>query len=277
MDPTGPIQLTHETCKLAILPCPSGPIIEFTDYATDISWLSGRIYLNASGEPNQNCSHIALNEPSWSIVGDEIRIIGLAGGLKIELHYKLTAFEGIENSTHVEERITVSNPGAQPIAFERFRIGPTWSPPRTWWVYWGYWRLLKLDPDTGSEKIGRTPGEKLSDLKDRLDKVAKARGRLPVPVDYGADATGWIFSDEKKFLLVMKESSEADELCLLDMLDEKPVPTFIMGGIGNVAGGSGWPRQLNPGKSWSSGMTMFIPGVGGWGCAMDLLTKIKSR
>jgi len=271
-----PLQLTLDSCKLSILPCPSGPVIEFTDYLTDITWLSGRIYLNATGDANYLCSHIALNDPSWHADEHEVHINGTAGDLAVELSYSLSSMPGIENSVYMKERIRITNPGSKPVAFERFRLGPTWSPPKSWWVYWGYWRLLKIDDNFDpSVEPPDSPGEKLNDIRDRLKKVMKARGKLPVPIGYGPDASGWIFCDNKRFLLVLKESTETDEVCLLDILQDKPVPAFIMGGIGNVIENSGWPRQLNPGKSWTSGTTTFIPGSGGWDRAFETYTKFR--
>ena len=270
MESTRPVQLTLATVKLSLEPTPSGPILEFTDYGTDITWVSGRIFAMLSGTDESPCSHIALQNSSWEILNDNLNLEGAVGDIKVRLFYHLS-----DDPLRLEERISISNPGNKPIVFDRFRIGPTWSPPATWWQYWGYWRLMKIDEDFDPESDpGRLPGEKLSTVRDMLRRVEKSRGRIPVPVEFESEAKGWIFTDERRYLLVLKESSEIDEVCNLDVLENKPAPSFIMGGISNVVKGLDWARQLNPGMRWESGTTIYAPGTGGWSEAIGTYKQL---
>ncbi len=260
MERIRPVQLTLGTVKLSLEPIASGPFLEFTDYETDISWMSGRIFAMLSATDKSPCSHIALQETSWEINEQELVMEGTIGDIEVRLRYNLT-----DNPIRLEESVSISNPGNVPIMFDRFRIGPTWSPPATWWQYWGYWRLMKIDDEFDPESYpGRLPGEKLSSIKDRLSRVEKSRGRIPVPVEFESEARGWIFSDERRYLVILKEPEEIDEVCNLDIIDNKPAPSFIMGGISNITKGLDWARQLNPGKRWESGTTIYAPGIGGW-------------
>ena len=52
-----PVQITVGPLKLSVEPVLSGPSIEFTDYETDISWLSGPPFINATNKRRASISN----------------------------------------------------------------------------------------------------------------------------------------------------------------------------------------------------------------------------
>ncbi len=246
-----PLQLTLGNFKLSLEPSRSGPILEFTDYGTDITWLSGRIHVAATVTGIPRLSHIALENVTWFGTDDGITIQGNIAHADIELNYKL-----LDDPVRLEEKITISFQSEKPVGFDVFRIGLSWSPPESWWQYWSYWNLFRLKPGEDEFDPSSMPVEKFNEIKERLSNEKNKTGMCSMRVDIEGCA-GWIFSDDRRFLLVFRSSNgrerKRDEKCPLDVIDSKPSPTFIMGGEDN-----------NEGIETVT-TTTFIPGSGGCG------------
>jgi hypothetical protein len=255
-----PAQLTLGNVKLSVQLLPSGPHIEFTDYETDITWLSGPVAVMAS-PAGSGWSHIALRDVSWRAENDGISISGRIEDAEVAIEFRLA-----DGPARLVEKTAISNPSDAPVSFELLRIGATWSPPRSWWQYWGYWRLLKLTTDFNPDAdLPRQPGQKLSSIAEMLEKRTDADRGLPVALDDERDSVGWILSDDKRFLLMLKDSRDAAVSFLLDVLDSKPSPTLVMGGIGRI----GRTVAITPRSSLGASPTLLIPGNGGWLAAIS--------
>jgi len=250
-----PAQLTLGNVKLSVQLLPFGPHIEFTDYETDITWLSGPVTVMAS-PAGSGWSIIALRDVSWRATDDRIAISGRIETAEVVIEFRLA-----DGPARLVEKTAISNHSEEPLSFELLRIGATWSPPKSWWQYWGYWRLLKLTTDFNpSADLPRQPGQKLSSIAEMLEKRTDAERGLPVAVDEERDSLGWILSDEKRFLLMLKDWRDTGESFLLDVLDSKPSPILVMGGVGRI----GETIEIGAGSSLTASPTLLIPGNGGW-------------
>lgn len=222
-------QITRGPLKLSVEPLPIGPYIEFTDYETDISWLSGPLYVNATIR-EAPASQIALQNPIWKKKGEHtIEILGRLGDFAVTIDYSL-----LENPPRLEERISIGNPTDNEISFDRLRIGSVMSPPKSWWKYWAYWRLTLISPETDRERLS---GVRLSSL---IEDIRSQKGDDSVR----ADIKGAILTDDKRFL-----SITGDKGIHLKIIDSKPTPIIVAGGIVDAE-----VRQAS---------TTYIPGTGG--------------
>jgi len=248
-----PVQITVGPLKLSVEPVLSGPSIEFTDYETDISWLSGPPFINATikGAP---ASHIALQNPAWSRSGDKsIEILGRLGDYAVTISYIL-----LDNPPRLEERISVGNPADSETTFDRLRIGSVISPPKSWWQYWAYWRLELAE---GKSDVEHTKGAKLSDLIEDIRRSEDIESSLPARISR-PDTIAAILTDEKRFLIISDIQSKLDESTgsiHLDLIDSKPSPIIAAIGIADAE-----EREAS---------TIYIPGKDGMQRAVSLITE----
>jgi len=243
-------QLTLGSCKLSVDVALSQPVLEFTDYSTDITWLSGRAFLVAAGTEGSRLSRISIRYATIDVTRDSIMLSGNNDSIDVGLHFTL-----IDAPVRLDLSVSLSKPVRCPDDYLVFRLGPTWTPPESWWKYWSYWRMVKLTDktDQSDEPPGLT-GEKLGSVLERLAKDGRHIAGMPATADEEVDATAWIFSDERRFLIMLREPGDERAICPLDLLLHHRPPTFIMGGVG-------------PNESRAS--TVFIPGKGGWAEAFD--------
>jgi hypothetical protein len=224
-----PAQITCGPLKLSVEPVLTGPSIEFTDYETDITWLSGPPFVNATiaGAP---ASQIALQNPKWSLSDERsVEIIGRLGNYVITITYSL-----LDNPPRLEEHISIENPTGTDTEFARLRIGSVISPPKSWWQYWAYWRLALIGPKDDAEQANSL---KLSDL---IENIRRRKGNEPIR----SDITGLILTDEKRFLRITGERG-----IHLDVIDSKPSPIMVAGGIIDI-----YEQEAS---------TVYIPGTDG--------------
>lgn len=255
---TRPAQITLSTCKLSLTPLPSGPLIEFTDFETDIAWLSGTIYARLVTVQNPSFAYHTLDRLDWKETQGSLAVSGRLGPVEVQLVHRLK-----ENPIRLEQSIAVTNAGADPVGLALLRIGPSWTPPESWWAYWGYWRLGAFNPDN----LGKFPARNttsLSNLRERLKQVP------PDPVAHVTAVTdtgdgGWVFCDEKRFLVLCKQLLSHESPCPLDVVfPDRPAPMLVMGGIRFSEPRAPHHPVLDPGAGLQGHATMFIPGRGGW-------------
>lgn len=238
-----PVQITHGTLKLSVEPVLSGPSIEFTDYETDITWLSGPLFINATIK-DAPASQIALQNSTWSLSDESsIEIVGRLGNYLVTIRYTL-----LDNPPHLEERISIGNPTETDEAFERLRIGSVISPPKSWWQYWAYWRLVLA---RGKSEAENTKGAKLSDLIEDIRGTKANKSGRPVRISR-PDTMMAILTDEKRFLRIASNKG-----IHLDLIDSKPSPIIAAIGIADAE------KQ--------EATTIYIPGEGGMAEAVLVL------
>jgi len=156
--------------------------------------------------------------------------------------------------------ISMSNLSETDIILDSLRIGLMWTPPQSWWKYWSYWRLLKLQADVQPmDDAGRDTGMKFSSLADKLSNAEPPTEGTPIAADESGDAVGWIISDEKRFLLMMSEPAEQAQVFHLDFVRRRGSTGFIMGGLS-----CGTETQIGAGQAITGTEVSFVPGKGGW-------------
>ena len=253
-----PVQLTLSTCKLSLTPLPSGPLLEFTDFETDITWLSGPIYARLLIAENPSFAYHTLDSVRWEETEASLSVSGRLGPVDTRMSFHLK-----ESPTRLEELITISNSSLNPISVSSLRIGSSWSPPKTWWAYWGYWRLGSFKAD--SRKAFSAEGSvSLTNLQEQVQAASGDSATQLVPIG-DSDDEGWVFCDEKRFLVLCRRVFPQSARCPLDILfPHRPTPTLIMGGIRLPDHRGAQPQPLSPGLETVGDTTVFIPGRGGW-------------
>jgi hypothetical protein len=258
-----PVQITLGTCKFSIMPLADGIELEFTDFATDITWLSGPLYARLHlGLCQDSFSYVReLTDLTWDIEGDSVVIHCALGGIGIEFRYRLES-----PPIHVEETISIRNPADSPLEMHRLRLGPTWSPPLAWWTEWAGWNVVMIPLGFGlSCKESMTIGRSLASLRDCLEPGKPSRDAVPV-VPESLGTGGWIFSDESRFLAVAKSPvpDVAGGFCPVDIFHlPKCPPSLVMGGISRKGASADKPIIFESGQKTIFPPTVFIPGIGG--------------
>jgi hypothetical protein len=122
-----PVQITLGNLKLSFYPLPSGPEIEFTDFATDISWLSGRHLTGLITVDNPSHMYTVLDRVECGEIENGLMIRAMLGPLTVTIGYRLRA-----EPNRLEERTVVANTSDRIVHISELRIGPTWCPPISW-------------------------------------------------------------------------------------------------------------------------------------------------
>ena len=254
-----PVQITSGTCKFTIDPLPQGPRLEFTDFETDITWLSGYIYARLRKGGRSRLSR-GLDETSWVETGEGATVTGMLEGLQVRMTYRLAP-----SPTRLEESITITNPSEIGIDIAGIRVGLTWTPPQTWWSEWSDWNLLMIpygfDPSTTE---AMTVGRSLGSLMELLDADKPTRDAVPVTAE-GHMSGGWIITDGRRFAVVAKDTRFRAEHCPLDIYHLKKLPPgLVVGGIGLLDCEPQDLGRFEAKATWVGGPTVYIPGQGGW-------------
>jgi hypothetical protein len=230
-----PEQITLGTCKFTIDPLPSGPQIEFTDFATDITWLSGPIFAGSGAV------HPRLSDVDWKATEKAITISGALGELAVEIAYELQPL------ARLVERIAIFNPTNHRVEIADIRVGATWTPPLPWWAPWSDWHLVMVCAE-GRSALGRS----LSTLMELLDLDKPPLEPVRVIPEQIANA-GWIFSDARRFLVIAKDEGS----CPLDIFHQpKQPPGLVMGGLERRE------PVIFDARSSLKTVTFFMPGQG---------------
>jgi hypothetical protein len=263
-----PVQITLGTCKLSIMPLADGIELEFTDFATDITWLSGPLYSRLHSGSQGSFSYVReLRDLTWDIEGESIIINASLGGTGVEFRYQLQS-----PPIRVEETISLRNPADSPLEIHRLRLGPTWSPPLAWWSEWAGWNVVMIPQGFGLAcEESMTIGRSLASLRDCMEPDKPSRDAVPV-VPESMGTGGWIFSDEIRFLAVAKNPAPAmaSGLCPMDIFHlPKCPPSLVMGGISRKGASADKPIVFESGQKVIFPPTVLIPGTGGIRDAVD--------
>lgn len=235
-----------------------GLSLELTDFSTDISWLSGRQYFHISyGSDFPKVNEYKVDR-MFIAHGGQI-FSGIAGLLRVE--YSL--IPGWKPHC-LQETITLLNHSAFRVRIDEIRIGLTWTPPFSWWRSDSNWKLVTI-PMGFHQSLKSSLGV-VQSFGSLVDKPAKKKiGLEPKSIPFGGgEARGWVISDDRRFLVIIKVPLTSTESCLIDIFQmKKQPPSLIMGGIGWKGKNQDFPEGLEPEEAWISDSTIFIPGAGG--------------
>jgi hypothetical protein len=258
-----PEQITLGTLKLTIENLPEGPIIELTDFETDVTWLSGSIYARLKRPDSEMVK--GLKSISWEAKKDIIKVQGLLDNLNVAISYRL-----VENPDRLEERIEIFNPCDTPSEHEYLRVGSTWSPPLSWWAPWSDWGIIMIPEGYNSIYSDiATVGGPFSMLTDVLEPERFIEDARPVISD-DVENAGWVVSDEKRFNAIAKLPQHDNEFCPLDIYHILKQPwTLVTGGIEYRDRLPLDLEEIKPQGLFKGGPTIFIPGIGSWQEALE--------
>ncbi len=264
MERNQPVNITLGKCKLNWTPLPSGPELEFTDFETDITWLSGPLHAVLACADAPSHFYRALDGVEWEAAKTTLRIRGRLGPLNVTIGYRL-----LEAPVRLEELIVVSNPTEKNIEIKHLRIGMTWSPPKSWLSVWSDWRLAPLhpefDPSHGTSFLEVQPlGLLIGGHHGK--RQLESTGRM------GQEWIGLMICDNKRFLTVIKESWGRRELCMFQEETFRKRKCLVMGGMYLTKGLPPlYVPILQPNAEYASDVTVYLPGVGGFDDAVEAL------
>jgi len=213
------LQFTFGPCKLSIVPLVPEPELELTDFATDITWVSGPIYARVSltGEPSQR--FYVLEGISWDGQGSEVSIQSMVGPLKVRMNYCAKV-----EPPRLEETVEIQNLSEETVTIGSIRIGLTWTPPLSWWGPWSSWQVIMIPGDADLSEDIEALGRPLSSLSQLLESNGDVNKPVQV-IPKGMRSRGWIITDGKRFLAVGKKGSSEESLPLdIFRMKKQPPP-----------------------------------------------------
>ena len=233
------IQKTLGTCKLSLFPLPSGLEIEFTDFETDMTWLSGRHYVRLVTADNPSFMYHVLDRVEWGEIENGAMIRGRLGPSIVTIGYRLR-----DEPMRLEERTVVTNTASSQTQILSIRVGPSWTPP-------GFWPPIPCKPE-GSQDDFRHLSETAS-----MGRLVYFRGQAH-----------WIISDGERFLAATKPQFNKGAEFPVDYLMSAGRTLIVIGGIKGVADVS-HALRVEPGYELAGYMTKYFPGKGGFKEAME--------
>jgi len=265
-----PEQITSGSLKLSIEPHRYRTHIELTDYETDITWLSGPVYMTLTFDENPSCSFISGEADTLSKSENSLTLTSRIGDLGIvsEFHFadspqSLTFTSGIHNGSG--RMLTVAHA----------RIAPSWSPPESWWKYWAYWKISKLQVSPTGTDID--PGRKLCDIRDEAVSAIGKGAFVPMALLDEKESAGCIVHDGRRYLLVTSGEIPGVRPISLDITSPGTEPMFLIDGFGVTNPARKGPIALNPGESIASVPTILVPGSGTLQDAVDIYQSLREQ
>jgi hypothetical protein len=253
------VQITVGDCKLSVLPDSSNPEIELTDFSTDITWLGGQIYA-AIRQGKSGQWKRGLKNVTWMASGNAIAISGNVGNLSVNLSYRL-----LSDPTRLEEKIILSNLTSKSLDINSLRIGLTWTPPNAWFSKRSKWdaALIPVDWDP-LNKFEHLYNRSFESFKTYLSPKRQNKNAITL-IDDNITTWGWIFNDDRRFMIVLSRQPEKTCGCPLDIFRlEKQPPTLVVGGIELFAEKGDIAVTIPANHDVEKIINIYMPGSGKW-------------